>query len=133
MDSLFVVGILVAIVLVDRVGRIKLQTVGFIGCAVGLLLAALSLGPHGQHIMMTLFIGFMLFYFMLNRGPNSMTYLIAGEVFPTRLRGKGAGFAASFAKVGAVGSAFFSPSLSRRSAPPLCSTSSSVHSSPARS
>jgi len=40
-----------------------------------------------------------------------MTYLLAGEVFPTRLRGKGAGFAASFAKIGAVLTAFFFPLL----------------------
>jgi MFS transporter, putative metabolite transport protein len=57
------------------------------------------------------FVGFMLFYFMSNLGPNSMTYLIAGEVFPTQLRGKGAGFAASFAKVGAVATAFLFPIL----------------------
>jgi MFS transporter, putative metabolite transport protein len=111
MDILFVIGIIVAIVLVDRVGRIKLQVVGFIGCAVGLLLAALSQRPGGSHIMVLLFAGFMLFYFMSNLGPNSMTYLIAGEVFPTQLRGKGAGFAASFAKVGAVATAFLFPIL----------------------
>jgi hypothetical protein len=40
-----------------------------------------------------------------------MTYLIAGEVFPTRIRGKGAGFAASFAKLGAVTTAFLFPIL----------------------
>ncbi len=111
MDVLFVFGILVAIVLVDRVGRIKLQTIGFVGCAVGLLLAALSIRPHGDHIMALLFAGFMLFYFMTNFGPNSMTYLIAGEVFPTEVRGRGAGFAASFAKVGAVLTAFLFPIL----------------------
>jgi MFS transporter, putative metabolite transport protein len=57
------------------------------------------------------FAGFMLFYFMTNLGPNAMTYLIAGEVFPTEVRGKGAGFAASVAKVGAVMTAFLFPIL----------------------
>ncbi|MDT7719660.1 MAG: hypothetical protein QOE94_671, partial [Mycobacterium sp.] len=33
MDVLFVLGVIVAIFLVDRVGRIKLQIVGFIGAA----------------------------------------------------------------------------------------------------
>jgi len=111
MDVLFVLGILVAIGLVDRVGRIKLQTIGFIGCAVGLVLAALSIRPGGDHQMVLLFSGFMLFYFMTNLGPNSMTYLIAGEVFPTSVRGRGAGFAASFAKIGAVLTAFLFPIL----------------------
>jgi len=40
-----------------------------------------------------------------------MTYLIAGEVFPTHIRGTGAGFAASFAKIGAVLTSFLFPIL----------------------
>jgi len=96
---------------VDRVGRIKLQIWGFIGCAVGLLLAGLSVHPDGTNTMWLLFLGFTLFYFMVNFGPNAMTYLLAGEVFPTEVRGKGAGFAASFAKVGAVLTAFLFPIL----------------------
>ena len=58
-----------------------------------------------------IFIGFMLFSFMTNMGPNAMPYLVAGEVFPTHIRGKGAGFAASFAKIGAVTTAFLFPVL----------------------
>jgi putative MFS transporter len=41
-DVLLIVGIAFAVLLADRVGRIRLQVLGFIGCAVGLLLAALS-------------------------------------------------------------------------------------------
>ena len=33
---------------------------------------------------------------------QSLRYLLAGEVFPTAIRGRGAGFAAAFAKLGAV-------------------------------
>jgi putative MFS transporter len=111
MDVLFVLGVIVAIFLVDRVGRIKLQIWGFIGCAVGLLLSGLSVHPDGTNNMGLLFLGFTLFYFMVNFGPNAMTYLLAGEVFPTEVRGKGAGFAASFAKIGAVLTAFLFPIL----------------------
>ena len=39
------------------------------------------------------------------------TILIAGEVFPTRIRATGAGFAASFAKIGACMTAFLFPIL----------------------
>ena len=80
MDTLFVLGIIVAFFMVDRVGRIKLQIVGFIGCAVGLVLAGLSIRPDGTNVMWLLFLGFTLFYFMVNFGPNGMTYLLAGEV-----------------------------------------------------
>jgi MFS transporter, putative metabolite transport protein len=110
-DVLLIVGIVFAVLLADRVGRIRLQILGFIGCAVGLLLAALSLHVGGTLSGVLLFGGFMLFSFMTNIGPNAMTYLIAGEVFPTSIRGTGAGFAASFAKIGAVLTAFLFPIL----------------------
>lgn len=111
LDILLVVGILFAIFFADRIGRIKLQIFGFIGCAVGLTLAAVSTGFSGTTQMALLFSGFMLFNLMTNLGPNAQTYLIAGEVFPTRIRGRGAGFAASFAKIGAVLTAFLFPIL----------------------
>ena len=112
-DGLLFVGIVCAVLLADRVGRIRLQVLGFIGCAAGLFLASLSVGAEGGTKMFFIFAGFMLFSFMTNLGPNAMTYLIAGEVFPTHIRGKGAGVAASFAKVGAVLTAFCFPLLLR--------------------
>jgi len=110
-DMLLIAGIIFGVLLADRAGRIRLQIVGFIGCAFGLLLAALSLNVGGTLSVVLVFAGFMLFSFMTNMGPNAMTYLIAGEVFPTSIRGAGAGFAASFAKTGAVLTAFLFPIL----------------------
>jgi len=112
LDILLIVGIVCAVILADKIGRMKLQVFGFFGCAVGLLLAAFSthLAPGTGQIVL-IFAGFMIFNFMTNLGPNAMTYLIAGEVFPTKIRGSGAGFAASFAKIGAVATAFFFPIL----------------------
>ena len=108
---LLIVGIAFAVVLADKLGRIRLQIVGFIGCAVGLLLASLSVDITGGLKVPLIFTGFMLFNFMTNLGPNAQTYLLAGEVFPTAIRGKGAGFAAAFAKIGAVATAFLFPIL----------------------
>jgi MFS transporter, putative metabolite transport protein len=110
-NVLLIVGIVFAVLLTDRLGRIKLQIFGFIGCAVGLLLASFSIGAVGEAKIALIFGGFMLFNFMTNLGPNAQTYLIAGEVFPTEVRGMGAGFAAGFAKVGAVMTAFLFPIL----------------------
>lgn len=110
-DVLLIVGIVAAILLADKIGRIRLQIFGFIGCAVGLAVAALSAQFDGSMQIFLIFAGFMLFNFMTNLGPNAMTYLIAGEVFPTHIRGMGAGFAASIAKVGAVLTAFLFPIL----------------------
>ncbi len=108
-DTLLIVGILAAVLMSDKVGRIRLQVLGFVGCAVGLAMAALQ--SHVDEPMRTLLLfgGFMIFNFMTNLGPNSQTYLLAGEVFPTHIRGKGAGFAAAFAKMGAVLTAFTFP------------------------
>lgn len=108
-DVLLIVGILAAVVLADKVGRIKLQTFGFIGCAAGLTLAGLSTQLTGSAQTVLMFAGFMLFNFMTNAGPNAQTYLLAGEVFPTKFRAKGAGAAAAFAKLGAVIAVFFFP------------------------
>jgi len=108
---LLIVGIAFAVMLADKLGRIWLQVFGFIGCAVGLFLASLSVDTSGSLKILLIFTGFMLFNFMTNVGPNAQTYLLSGEVFPTAIRGKGAGFAAAFAKIGAVATAFLFPIL----------------------
>ena len=110
-NVLLIVGIFFAVVLADITGRIKLQILGFIGCAVGLLIASFSIDFSGAARIDIIFVGFMLFSFMTNLGPNAQTYLLAGEVFPTEVRGMGAGFAAAFAKIGAVATAFLFPIL----------------------
>jgi len=110
-DVLLIVGVVFAVLLADKLGRIRLQVIGFVGCAFGLLLAASSAAFSGTSELVLIFAGFMVFNFMTNMGPNAQTYLLAGEVFPCHVRGKGAGFAASFAKIGAVMTAFLFPVL----------------------
>ncbi len=110
-DILLIVGMIFAVLLTDKIGRIRLQILGFIGCALGLLVASLGGIIGGGMQLPLIFAGFMLFNFMTNLGPNSQTYLLAGEVFPTRYQAVGAGFAASFAKIGAVMTAFLFPVL----------------------
>jgi putative MFS transporter len=111
LDVLLIVGILAAVLLADRMGRIWLQILGFIGCAVGLFIASMAVGMSEPMATILIFVGLMLFNFMTNMGPNAQTYLLAGEVFPTAVRGRGAGFAASFAKIGAVTTVFLFPIL----------------------
>ena len=106
---LLIMGIIFAVMLADRVGRISLQVIGFFGCAAGLLLASFSTYASGSTKLFLIGAGFMLFNFMTNLGPNAQTYLLAGEVFPTAIRGKGAGFAAAVGKIGAVATAFLFP------------------------
>lgn len=110
-DVLLIVGVIAAVLLADKVGRVRLQVIGFIGCAFGLFIASLSGNITGSTQTALIFLGFMLFNFMTNIGPNAQTYLLAGEVFPTRIRAQGAGFAAAFAKIGAVTTAYMFPVL----------------------
>ncbi|HUA52568.1 MAG TPA: MFS transporter [Candidatus Sulfotelmatobacter sp.] len=109
--SLLVVGIVFAIALADTFGRIRLQVFGFLGCAVGLAIATMSIDASGALKLYLIMGGVMLFNFMTNLGPNAQTYLLAGEVFPTEVRGMGAGFAAMIGKVGAVATTFGFPIL----------------------
>ena len=67
---LLIVGIAFAVVLADKVGRIRLQIFGFIGCAIGLFLASLSVDFSGGMKIILIFAGFMLFDFMTNLGPK---------------------------------------------------------------
>ena len=113
------VGIGAAILFTDPWGRIPLQIGGFLGCAAGLVLAAagVALGGTGQAAAESagaarlVLGGLLLFQVMTNLGPNAQTYLLAGELFPTRLRGVGAGLAAAAGKVGAVVTALLVPVL----------------------
>jgi MFS family permease len=109
--SLLIVGILFAIGLADRFGRVRLQVFGFLGCAVGLVIATMSIDAEGALKLDLIMFGVMLFNFMTNLGPNAQTYLLAGEVFPTEVRGMGAGFAAMIGKVGAVATTYGFPIL----------------------
>lgn len=100
LDIFLVVGFIIAIILVERWGRMRLQLLGFAGTTVGLvILATASLGSGSMPFV---FLGFALFNLLVNVGPNSTTFLVAAEVFPTELRATGAGLAASAAKMGAV-------------------------------
>jgi nitrate/nitrite transporter NarK len=71
----------------------------------------MSIDATGPLRLQLIMAGVMLFNFMTNIGPNAQTYLLAGEVFPTEVRGMGAGFAAMVGKVGAVATTYGFPIL----------------------
>ncbi|MGV2827994.1 MFS transporter [Myxosarcina sp. GI1(2024)] len=120
-DLFLIAGFLLAVLLVERVGRIRLQIAGFIGMAVGLaILAASDLFPASTTSNIVLvFLGFFVFNLMMNAGPNSTTFLLSGEVFPTSIRASGAGLAAAVAKAGAVLGTFTLPTLDKSLGTPI--------------
>lgn len=113
LDIFLPIGFLLAILFVDRLGRVKLQVIGFAGMTVALVLLALAEGLPGggdKHIPMVA-IGFAMFNLLMNAGPNATTFALPAEVFPQDVRAAGHGFAAACAKLGAAVGVFFFPIL----------------------
>jgi len=101
-------GYFLAIALVDRLGRVRLQIVGFLACAfVFTLLGAAYETPlrtGGGGAGFVLFYG--LTYLFSNAGPNSVTFLLPAESFPTLIRSTAHGISAASGKLGATVGAF---------------------------
>ena len=101
-DSFLLVGFLVGIALVPRVGPIRMQSLGFLGMAAGMgvLAWASRLSASDSHRIPLVFLGFIVFNLLMNAGPNSTTFLLPAHLFPTPVRATGAGFAAACGKIG---------------------------------
>jgi MFS family permease len=113
LDVFLVIGFVIAIVLVERLGRIPLQLTGFAVMALALCILATAEGLDGggsAHIGMVI-AGFALFNTFVNAGPNATTYALPAEVFPSEVRAAGHGFAAASAKLGAAVGVFLFPIL----------------------
>ncbi|MFG2302500.1 MFS transporter [Actinacidiphila glaucinigra] len=111
LDVFLVLGFLLAILLVERVGRVPLQLAGFAVMAVALCLLAVaeSLPGGGDGHPPLVFVGFALFNTFMNLGPNATTFALPAEVFPSEVRSAGHGFAAACGKLGAALGTFLFP------------------------
>lgn len=97
-------GYLAAVFLIDRVGRKKLQAVGFF------LMAAFLFAIGGPYRRLwegrTSKPGFVVLYavtfFFANMGPNTTTFIVPAEMFPARFRSTCHGIAGAAGKVGAA-------------------------------
>ncbi|HSX13340.1 MAG TPA: MFS transporter [Chlamydiales bacterium] len=105
-DIFLIFGFALNIFFVERRGRVQLQILGFIGMAIGTGLIGIFGMRTGD---LALILGFSIFNLMVNFGPNATTFLLPVEVFPTRLRATGHGFAAACGKTGATFGVFFLP------------------------
>ncbi|MEX1211180.1 MAG: MFS transporter [Candidatus Nanopelagicales bacterium] len=68
-------------------------------------------GPDGTGYLGLVFVGFAIFNFFMNAGPNATTYALPAEIFPQDIRAAGHGFAAGAAKLGPAIGVFFFPIL----------------------
>lgn len=110
-DLFLVVGFALALLLIVRVGKIRLQTVGFVAMAIGLFVLAYvsDLPGGGDDNLPLVLIGFAVFNLFMNMGPNATTFAMPAEVFETKVRCAGSGLAAAAGKTGAALGALFFP------------------------
>lgn len=92
-------GYWVTVALVDTVGRKPIQLMGF-----ALLTIIFCILGFGYHVIGTsgLLALYVLAQFFFNFGPNSTTFIVPGECFPTRYRSTSHGISAASGKVGAI-------------------------------
>ncbi len=110
-------GYLVAAKYMDRLGRKAIQLTGFVVMA--LAYGALFLAPGIAKLPFLFLIIYGVSYFFIEFGPNTTTFIVPAEVFPTNLRGSGHGTSAAAGKVGAFVGAFFLPVILQASGLPF--------------
>lgn len=102
-------GYALAVAFMDRVGHRRLQLIGFAGMAC--VLAPVALIPGLSAAVVPFLTLFALGYFFAEFGPNSTTFVLAAECFPTRVRASGHGLSAGIAKLGAFAGVYLFPRI----------------------
>ncbi|KAL4074946.1 major facilitator superfamily domain-containing protein [Scleroderma yunnanense] len=97
-------GYWVSFLFIDSWGRKPIQLMGFIILTVLFLIMGfcydiLNASQSGRHVFVALYC---LANFFQNFGPNTTTFIIPGEAFPTRYRSTAHGISAASGKLGAV-------------------------------
>jgi len=113
LDGFLLLGFLLGMWLVPRFGQIKMQSIGFIGMAVGMGILVVATGQPGDARSSTVLvlIGFSVFNLLMNMGPNSTTFGMPALLFPPEIRATAAGFCAACAKIGATLGTLFLPMI----------------------
>src|SRR5579862_467405 len=104
-------GYWVSVATIDTIGRKPIQLMGFI-----VLTILFCIIGFGYNVIPTggLFALYCLCNFFQNFGPNTTTFIVPGEVFPTRYRSTAHGLSAAAGKVGAIIAQALSGSLKNR-------------------
>ncbi|HEY1818511.1 MAG TPA: MFS transporter [Trebonia sp.] len=102
-------GYILAIARMDRFGHRRLQLVGFI--VMGACFAVIGLVPGMTTAVAPFLLVYGISYFFAEFGPNVTTFVLPGELFPTRIRATGHGIAAGIGKLGAFIGVFLFPVL----------------------
>jgi MFS family permease len=102
-------GYIVAILLLDKVGRKSIQLLGF--AAMALMFLLIGLIPGVSTTLAPFLILYGVSYFFTEFGPNMTTFIYPAELFPTHVRTTGHGISAGCGKLGAFVGAFLFPDI----------------------
>ncbi|KAF9318629.1 Inorganic phosphate transporter pho84, partial [Podila horticola] len=95
-------GYWVTVFTIERLGRIKIQIIGFVMSCILFCVLGFAYNQIKNYSVVLFVFLFAATQFFQNFGPNSTTFIIPGEVFPTRYRSTGHGIAAGSGKLGAI-------------------------------
>lgn len=95
----YVPGYFITIALIEKLGRKWIQIQGFLVTALMFGILAGANASLGSGARFALIVIAQLFF---NFGPNATTFIVPGEVFPSRVRGLAHGFCAAVGKLGAI-------------------------------
>lgn len=102
-------GYILGLSKMDKIGHKKLQLIGF--TCMGLAFAIIGLVPNMTTMVLPFLIVFGASYFFAEFGPNTTTFVMAAEVYPTSMRSTAHGISAGIAKIGAFIGVFIFPIL----------------------
>ncbi|RDW64028.1 hypothetical protein BP5796_10530 [Coleophoma crateriformis] len=110
-------GYWISVLTIDTVGRKPIQILGFfvltiLFCIIGFAYDSLSSGA-----LLALYILAQIFF---NFGPNTTTFIVPGECYPTRYRSTGHGLSAASGKIGAIIAQVIASPLLSKGAKPGC-------------
>ncbi len=105
LDLFVLVGFAFAILTIEKIGRLKLQEIGFIGMTISMFLLGLTWNM-GLGFIMSLLAIYLIYE---NAGPNVTTWIIPTEIFPTRLRATAQGSSSAISRFGAIIGTFSFP------------------------
>ncbi|KAK2380727.1 low affinity inorganic phosphate transporter [Trifolium repens] len=99
-------GYFFTVYFIDRIGRVKIQMIGFFFIAVSFFAIGFPYYSHWTNGDNQNNIGFMVLYglafFFANFGPNTTTFIVPAELFPARFRSTCHGISGAVGKVGAI-------------------------------
>nr|CEG04215.1 unnamed protein product [Fusarium clavum] len=110
-------GYWMAILTVDTFGRKPLQVVGFLLLTILFCILGFAYNNLSQGGLLALYI---IGQFLFNAGPNTTTFIVPGECFPTRYRSTGHGISAAMGKIGAIVAQVISIPMVRQGAAENC-------------